>query len=139
MAIGSLLTEEITAEGAMQTNMAVPIDLVYPLLENLKNGLPPREHARPWLGIYATDNNGQTVVVGLAKNGPAEIALVQPKDVVLEVDGESVNSLADFLKKFGRLGKQAQISPQDSKKRKNIKSIGKISRSNDFLKKPSLH
>ena len=140
VAIGSLLTEEITAEGAMQTNMAVPIDLVFPLLENLKNGLPPREHTRPWLGIYATDNNGQTVVVGLAKNGPAETALIQPKDVVLEVEGESVNSLADFLKKVWAIGTAgSNISLKILRNDKTLNLLVKSADRNDFLKKPSLH
>ncbi len=140
VAIGSLLTEEITAEGAIQANMAVPIDLIRPILKNIQNGIPPRAHARPWLGMYTTDNNGQTVVVGLANKGPAEEANIQAKDVILEVDGDSISSLADFLKKVWNVGPAGSTIPlKILRNEKTINIALKSADRNDFLKKPKYH
>lgn len=138
--IGSLLTEETTSEGTLQTNMAVPIDLLKPILINLEKGLPPREQQRPWLGMYATDNNGQTVVVGLANNGPAEKANIQPKDIVLEVDGTPINSLADFLRQVWSVGAAgATILLKILRQGKVLHSEILSADRNDFLKKPTHH
>jgi len=65
---------------------------------------------------------------------------VQPKDVVLEVDGESVNSLADFLKKVWSIGKAGSNIPlKILRNEKTLNLSVKSADRNDFLKKPSLH
>ncbi len=140
VAIGSLLTEEITAEGAVQANMAIPIDLIHPILKNIQNGVPPRAVARPWLGMYTTDNNGQTVVVGLASKGPAREANIQAKDVILEVNGTEITSLADFLKKVWNVGPAGSNIPlKILRNDKMMEIMLKSADRNDFLKKPQYH
>ncbi len=138
--VGSLLTEEVTAEGSVQANMAVPVDLVHPILKNVENGLPPRQNARPWLGMYATDNNGQTVVVGIAKSGPSQKANIHPKDIILEVDGNQISSLADFLKNVWSIGDAGATIPLKILRNEKVLNILINSADrNDFLKRPSYH
>ncbi len=140
VAIGSLLTEEATAEGAVQANMSVPIDLIKPILSIVEDGVPDLRVPRPWLGMYATDNNRQVIVVGLADRGPAQEAGIRPKDIVLAVNEISVSSLADFLKTMwadNRAGDliKIQINRDDKIMDLKVKSANRDS----FLKKPLSH
>ena len=104
LGIGSLLVEQESNDERIQTNMVVPIDLLEPILEPLlstgQSGLP----ARPWLGMYTTEAGGRLVVVGLADGGPAEAAGVHRGDIVLEVAGHPVDSLAELFRSAWRLG-----------------------------------
>lgn len=106
--IGSLLLQEAvenaTDASSGQGNMVVPIDLLEPILENLvrtgQSGLPPR----PWLGLYAAEDDGRVVVGGVADKGPAMKAGLQQGDLILDVGGTRVHSLATFLRTVWALG-----------------------------------
>src|SRR6266404_717987 len=97
LGIGSLVIEESQSGRKVQGNMAVPIDLLEPILEDLLKFGRTNRPPRPWLGMYTMEANGQLVVAGIADNGPAARAGVRQRDLVLEVAGKRVTALADLF------------------------------------------
>ncbi len=138
--IGSLLVEEAHDGKPAQGNMIVPIDLLEPILDDmLKLGRPQRA-PRPWLGVYASETDGNIVVGGLAEDGPAHRAGVRQGDVVLEVAGQRVASLADMFRGIWRLGAAGTEIPLTLARAGSLVNLRlqSIDR-NDALKKPQLH
>ncbi|MET0746290.1 MAG: S1C family serine protease [Microvirga sp.] len=106
LGIGSLQLQH-QAEGGqvVPLNMMVPIDLLKPILDDLLTHGRVRRPSRPWLGLYAQEDEGdQVVIVGLAGEGPAQRAGLRASDVVHAVGGESVTSLAAFYRAIWALG-----------------------------------
>ena len=140
LGIGSLLVQEALGGKTVDGNMFVPIDLLGPILEDM---LATGQAARPpraWLGIYATEMDGQLVIGGLAPGGPAERAGVKLGDLVLEVGGERVSGLAAMFRRIWRSGPAGSevaltLSRRGASSKLQIRSADR----NDFLKKPRLH
>lgn len=81
---------------------AVPIDMVKDLLPNLKvNG----HLARGWLGLTARDAaQGKGALVGKVYAGsPAAHGGIQPGDRIVQVNGKSVDSYLELLRKIALL------------------------------------
>jgi S1-C subfamily serine protease len=140
LGIGSLLVQEVLPGDTVQGNMIVPIDVLEPILDDLLTLGKTAGAPRPWLGMYATETNGQLAVGGLAKGGPADRAGVKMGDLVLEVAGERVSGLADLLRKVWRLGPAGTAVPLTFARggaplRVRLRSADR----SDFLKKPQLH
>ncbi|HTQ77809.1 MAG TPA: S1C family serine protease [Burkholderiales bacterium] len=140
LGVGSLLVQESSGGKQVDGNMFVPIDLVEPILEEMlalgRAARPPR----PWLGVYATEMEGQLVIGGLAPNGPAEKAGVKLGDLVLEVEGDKVSGLAQLFRRIWRTGRAGAevtltVSRRGSASRIAIRSADR----SEFLKKPRLH
>src|SRR3569623_50135 len=73
LGIGSLQLQQATeSRKAEHLNMVVPINLLKPILDDMITTGRPKHPPRPWLGFYATENDDQIVVVGLASRGPAQ-------------------------------------------------------------------
>ncbi len=140
LGIGSLLVEEAQDGKQAQGNMVVPIDLLEPILDDmLKLGRPNRA-PRPWVGMYAAETGGQIVVGGLAQDGPAFRAGIRQGDLVLEVAGQRMSSLADLFRRIWGLGAAGTEIPltlarEGSLLKVRLQSIDR----NDILKKPQLH
>ncbi len=102
--IGSLQVERARNGENEHLNMIVPIDLLKPILNDLRTLGRVNRPVRPWLGIYSTEIEDRIVVVGVAPKGPAARAELKTGDVVLEVAGETVSTLAQFYRKVRSLG-----------------------------------
>ncbi|MGA7974340.1 MAG: S1C family serine protease [Pseudolabrys sp.] len=102
--IGSLQVERERDGENEHLNMIVPIDLLKPILDDLRKFGRVNKPARPWLGLYSTEIEDKIVIVGIAPKGPASRAELKTGDVVLEVAGESVTTLGDFYRKVWSLG-----------------------------------
>ncbi len=102
--IGSLQVERAREGENEHLNMIVPIDLLKPVLEDLRKFGRVNKPMRPWLGLYSTEIEDRIVIVGIAPKGPAARAELKTGDVVLEVAGESVTTLAQFYRKVWSLG-----------------------------------
>lgn len=138
--IGSLLIEETAGDDTVQGNMAVPIDLLEPVLEDMLSRGAPNRPPRPWLGMYTTEVKGHLAVAGLADGGPAEQAGVQAGDLVLEVAGERASGLADLFRKIWRLGPAGTAVPLTlSRDGALVRATLHSADRTDFLKKPQLH
>lgn len=105
LGIGSLQLQHGSEGGrAVPLNMVVPIDLLTPILDDLlATGAPPRP-PRPWLGLFATEDEEKIVIMGLAGDGPARRAGLKAGDIVRAVAGERVSDLAAFFRKIWSLG-----------------------------------
>ena len=140
LGIGSLLVQEAVDGQTVQGNMIVPIDLLEPILENMlktgHGGTPPR----PWLGMYTTESGKNLIVGGIAEHGPAASAGIRQGDLVLEVGGKRINSLAQLFRTAWGMGPAGTnipltIAREGDVLRFEVKSADR----NDFLKKPRLH
>jgi S1-C subfamily serine protease len=85
-------------------NMIVPIDLLKPILDDLRSFGRVNKPARPWLGLFASDFDDKVVVMGVADKGPAGRSGVQSGDVILAVNGDAGSSLAEFYRQVWALG-----------------------------------
>lgn len=102
--IGSLQIERDLGGRSEHLNMVVPIDLLKPVLDDLRNYGKVNRPARPWLGLYAAEVEDKVVVVGLAARGPAARAELRTGDVILAVNGEEVTDSAEFFRALWALG-----------------------------------
>ena len=140
LGIGSLLVQEAAEQQTEQGNMFVPIDLLEPILKQLLTTGAAQRPSRAWLGMYTTEANGHLVVSGLAAGGPADVAGVHPGDLLLELNGERVDKLTDYLRKLWRAtqpGREVTLTLGREGDLLNLRL--RAANRNDFLKKPSLH
>jgi S1-C subfamily serine protease len=138
--IGSLLVQEAEEQQTEQGNLFVPINLLEPILQQLLATGSAQRPSRPWLGMYSTETNGHLIVSGLAPGAPAERAGVQPGDVVLELNGERVVRLADFLRKLWRSAQPETEVVLSLAREGNVRKVRlRCANRNDYLKKPLLH
>ncbi len=104
--IGYLFSQlKIEDLGLMPTNMFVPVDLLKPILNDLKlsgrSKLPPR----PWLGVRTEEFYGRLVVERVVSGSPSEKAGIKSGDIILAVNKQEVKGMADFYRKVWALGK----------------------------------
>jgi len=102
--IGSLQLERERSGKAEHVNMIVPIDLLKPVLDDIRKFGRVNKPARPWLGMFSTEIDNRVVVVGISTKGPAERAELKTGDVILAVNGEKVTSQIGFYRKLWSLG-----------------------------------
>jgi S1-C subfamily serine protease len=137
--VGSLYVQEQVGEEVINGNMFVPIDLFAPIEEDLVRYGRSRVPARPWLGMYTSENDGRLVVRGLVQGGPADSAGVKLGDVVIEVAGTRIGSLADFLRGVWSTGPAGATVPIGVARGGSAVSVLVQSGDrDDFLRKPSL-
>lgn len=138
--VGSLLIQEEEAGKSRQVNMFVPINLLEPILEAMLSSGRSNLPVRPWLGMYAQEDDGKLIVAGLASGGPAERAGVKLGDMVLGVADQRVNGLPAFLRRVWSLGDAGvevplQLARQGDVLRVRVRSGDRT----DYFRKPKLH
>jgi S1-C subfamily serine protease len=138
--VGSLQLERARGGKNEHLNMVVPIDLLKPILEDLRKFGRVNKPARPWLGVYSTEIEDKVVVVGIAGKGPAARAELKTGDVVLSVGGESVSTLAGFYRKVWALG-SAGVEVPLTLYREGVTFDVRVNSSDraKFLKAPRMH
>ena len=102
--IGSLQLEREREGKAEHVNMIVPIDLLKPVLDDLRTFGRVNKPARPWLGMFSTEIDNRIVVVGVAGKGPAARAEIKTGDVILAINGDKITSQTGFYRKLWSLG-----------------------------------
>ena len=140
--IGSLQIERShEGEGKSEhLNMTIPIDLLKPILEDLKTFGRVNKPARPWLGLYTAEVEDRLVAVGVAGKGPAARAEIKTGDVIVSVAGEKVSSLAARYRKVWSLG-NAGVEVPLTLYRDGVTFDVRLNSSDraKFLKAPKLH
>jgi serine protease Do len=96
--IGSLVVadaaESSGAAGARRPgNMFVPIDLLPPILGELRTHGASAASRRAWLGVNAVEQGRELRVVRVAEDGPAQAAGVRVGDRIVSLDGQAVDTL----------------------------------------------
>lgn len=81
-------------------NMFVPVDLLKPILSEMQQTGSTRVSRRPWLGLSSTEQGGRVQIIRVSKHSPAQVAGLEPGDLVLAVDGVKVATLEAFYKKL---------------------------------------
>ncbi|MCY4223054.1 MAG: S1C family serine protease [Thiotrichales bacterium] len=105
LGVGSLLVQTVSSSGEKGgANMIVPIDLLKPILEDMKLYGRPNRSARPWLGVLVQDVGSHLVVASTYDGCPAERAGIETGDRIVEVAGESVDGLAELFRRVWEIG-----------------------------------
>ena len=142
LGIGSLQLQHQAPGGrVVPLNMMVPIDLLKPVLDDLLTVGRVNAPARPWLGLYAMeDQEDRVVLVGLAGDGPAKRAGLATGDIVRAIAGTPVGSLAGFYRTLWSLGDAGVDVPLTLEREGDVFDL--TIRSGDrgrFLKSARLH
>ena len=105
LGVGSLLVQTVSSSGEKGgANMVVPIDLLKPILEDMKLYGRPNRPARPWLGFLVQDVGSHLVVASTYDGCPADRAGVEVGDLIVEVAGEPIDGLAELFRKVWGIG-----------------------------------
>jgi S1-C subfamily serine protease len=137
--IGSLFVQEAAGDEVRKGNMFVPIDVLTPILEDLVTKGRASHPARPWLGMYTSEDNQRLVVGGVAQGGPADKAGVRQGDLVIAVGGQRVATLAELFRSVWQLGPcGTEIPITLARDGTTVPVKVRSADRGDFLKKPSL-
>jgi S1-C subfamily serine protease len=139
LGIGSLRLQMSQGAEVADINMVVPIDLLPPILEDLKTRGGVSTPPRPWLGVFSAESNGEVIVMSVADGGPAARAGLREGDIISDVRDTNVDSLADFYRKVWDSGAAGAEVPmrivRDGRESwVRVKSADR----NSFLVKPQL-
>ncbi|MCC2614013.1 S1C family serine protease [Neorhizobium sp. Rsf11] len=137
--IGSLRLQMSKGGEVADINMAVPINLLRPILDDVLNRGEINRQPRPWLGAFSAESNGEVIVMSVTENGPAAKAGLKRGDVISEIRDGEVDGLADFYRKVWESGPPGSEIPmrilRDGREAwLRVKSADR----NDFLHKPQL-
>lgn len=101
--IGSLVVgDAMQGERTLPGNMFVPIDALKPILGDLLAEGGGAGRRQPWIGVFSQELEGQVQVQRVAEDGPAAQAGIEPGDLIAEVDGDAVTTLANFYRRLWR-------------------------------------
>ncbi len=139
LGIGSLRLQMMQSGKVTDINMAVPIGLLPPILDELLTSGRTSRPPRPWLGVFSAESDGDVVVMSVAENSPAERAGLRRGDIISDVRDAQVGGLADFYRKVWMTGEAGTEVPMRIVRdgRESWLRIKTADR-NAFLKKPQL-
>ena len=141
LGVGSLILQQGDAKGRRHDmNMIVPIDILLPILDDLRRFGQVNRPARPYLGLYAMEDDETVVIGGLIDGGPAERAGLRTGDHVLAVGDEEVSDLAGLWRGVwacGPAGSRVRLMVQRDERKLPV-SIGSVDR-RSVLKAPRMH
>lgn len=98
--IGSLRVSDSLGPGQPRRpgNLFVPVDLLRPVLAELRGTGTTRLSRRPWLGLNCAERDGAVQVLRVADDSPADVAGLQAGDRILRIDGVAVTALEGLWK-----------------------------------------
>ncbi len=111
--IGSLVVNDAATDRAgVPGNLYVPVNLLKPILADLRAGGRRSGGAQPWLGMNTEVVRGNLMVTRVQRDGPADRAGIVAGDIVLAVAGERVSDQTDFYRRLfsrGPAGTEVQL------------------------------
>ena len=124
MGIGSIYTRiPVAGFGSIPANMFVPVDLLKPILEDLKTTGKSRRPSKPWLGVFTEETHGRIFITRLTPGGPGEKSDLQAGDIILKVNKQPVSGQADFYRKVWALGNAGVKVPISILRETDIKDV----------------
>lgn len=98
LGVGSLVVPDALGPGRPRTvgNLFVPVDLLKPILAELRQRGRSQASARPWLGLNCVERDGELHVLRVTDDSPADVAGLQPGDRIRRVDGTRVAQLSQL-------------------------------------------
>lgn len=104
--IGSLRLDSVTdSQPGIGGNMFVPIDLLKPILADLRAAGKRKGPLQPWLGLSTEMDGNRLVAVRVSPEGPADLAGLEPGDQIVQVAGKTASDQPDFYRQLWRAGK----------------------------------
>ena len=102
LGIGSLVVNDAQGPGKppQPGNMFVPIDLLKPVLREMREHGSSLGSHRAWVGVNCVERGGQVRVVRVTNDSPADAAGLLPGDQIVAVDGTPVQGLEGFYKRL---------------------------------------
>jgi serine protease Do len=137
--IGSLIVNDAALDRkGVPGNMFVPVNLLKPIIADLKAKGRRSGLIQPWLGMTTEIVQGNLMVQRVSPKGPADLAGISPGDIVLGVGTIRTTDQADFYKKLwstGPAGSDISVKLLQAGEVKDVlvKSIDRM----DFIRKPS--
>ena len=104
LGIGSLRLQMVQDGKVADINMAVPIDLLRPILDDLVTRGQANRPPRPWLGVFSAESDGDVVVMNVSEGSPAAKAGLQRGDIISDIRDAEIGGLADFYRKVWDTG-----------------------------------
>jgi len=103
--VGSLFVMDALVPGErLPGNMFVPVDLLKPVLDEMIATGAQSASRRPWLGVNSLEEDGRIKVMQVNEESPAQRAGIAAGDIILSINGESVDSLETFYRKLWNRG-----------------------------------
>ena len=100
LGVGSLVVPDARGPGQPRVpgNLFVPVELLRPVLAEMRAQGRSNASARPWLGLNCAEQAGQLRVLRVADDSPADVAGLQAGDLITRLDGVKVAALAQLWK-----------------------------------------
>lgn len=143
--VGSLFVNDaMEIDEPTPGNMFVPVDILKPILADLKEKGRRSEAPGPWLGIYTAHERGRVFVTRVARSGPAEKAGIKPGDIVMGVSGKRVSNMVDFFERVRESGSagvdvEIDVLPMGGPALEIKKVVVKSQDRHDWLTQPQSH
>jgi S1-C subfamily serine protease len=118
--------------------MFVPIDLLKPILADLKAHGRAAGAPRPWLGMTTEEARGRLIVSRVSADSPADRAGVRPGDIVLGVGPTPVKTHSELYRSvwaLGPAGVEVPLKVLHDGDAKDVR-VKSIDRADFFRKKP---
>ena len=98
LGIGSLFVADAAGPEAPRApgNMFVPVDLLKPILMELRERGASRASTRAWIGLNCVEREGEVRVLRVNDDSPADVAGLQVGDRLMRIDGAAVSGLAQL-------------------------------------------
>lgn len=97
--VGSLFVADALGTGvARPGNMFVPVDLLAPILGELRSAGRSAASRRAWVGLNCAEANGEVRVLRVSADSPAEAAGLRAGDRILRLDGADIATLEGLWK-----------------------------------------
>ncbi|MFZ2652577.1 MAG: S1C family serine protease [Burkholderiaceae bacterium] len=111
LGIGSLMVGNALGDEhpRMPGNMFVPIDLLKPILTEMRRDGASRSSSRAWLGLNCVEQDGVVRVIRVNRDSPAEDAGLLVGDRIVSIDGTAVTQLETFYKTLWRSAVQRDV------------------------------
>lgn len=140
MGIGSLILQQGEEARRLDLNMVVPVHRLSPILGDLVTQGRVARPSRPWLGLYATEDDEGVAIASLAPGGPAENSGVRTGDRVLAVGGVAVTDLAELWRAVWSAGDAGATVKLRLGRARGSRDVAVVSADRtDFLKHPRMH
>jgi serine protease Do len=125
MGIGSLFVTDVLGSGGhrLPGNMFVPVDLLEPILAELRERGSSAASRRAWLGINCIEQDGQLRVMRVNTDSPADVAGLQAGDRIVRIDGTEVHELDKLWKVLWDGGQPERDVVLDIKRGEHDRSI----------------
>ncbi len=125
LGIGALFVHNALGEEAPRVpgNMFVPVDLLKPILQELRMRGSSAQSRRAWIGANCIELDGAVRVVRVSHDSPAQQGGLRPGDRIVRIDGNSVGDLTSLWKQLWAGGQPERTVTLDIERGSEAKQL----------------